>query len=55
MISSEDHILPEELNSLTRILLVRTYPLHLIIKNIKKTLTHNRNNLLSYPNEHQRQ
>ena len=38
MISSEDHILPEERNSLTRILLVCTYPLHLIIKNIKKNL-----------------
>ena len=37
----------EELNNLTRTLLARTYPLHLIIKNIKKALTHNRNNLLS--------
>ena len=47
MIISEDHILQEELSSLTRILLARTYPLHLIITNIKKALTHNRNNLLS--------
>ena len=44
---SEDHILQEELNNLTRALLAWTYPLHLIIKNIKKTLTHYRNNLLS--------
>ena len=40
MITSEDHILQEELNN-------RAYPLHLIIKNIKKALTHNRNDLLS--------
>ena len=31
----EDHILQAELNNLTRILLARAYPLHLIIKNIK--------------------
>ena len=47
MIISEDHILQEELNNLTRILLARAYPLHLIIKNIKIALTHNPNNLLS--------
>ena len=47
MIISEDHILQEKLNNLTRILLARAYPLHLIIKNIKKALTHNRNDLLS--------
>ena len=38
MIISEDHILQEELNNLTRILLARAYPLHLIIKNVKKSL-----------------
>ena len=38
MIISEDHILQAELNNLTRILLARSYPLHLIIKNIKKSL-----------------
>ena len=38
MIISEDHILQAELNNLTRILLARAYPLHLIIKNIKKNL-----------------
>ena len=43
MIISEDNILQEELNHLTRILLARAYPLHLIIKNIKKALTHSRN------------
>ena len=35
MIISEDDILQEDLNNLTRILLVRAYPLHLIIKNRK--------------------
>ena len=38
MIISEDHILQEELNNLTRILLARAYPLHLIIKKVKKSL-----------------
>ena len=47
MIISNDHIPQEELNNLTRILLARTYLLHLIIKNIKKALTHTRNHLLS--------
>ena len=47
MIIPEDHILQAELNNLTRILLARAYPLHLIIKNIKKALTHSRNYLLS--------
>ena len=46
MIISEDHILQEYLDNLTRILLARAYPLHLIIKNIKNALTYNRNNLL---------
>ena len=36
MIISEYHILQEELNSITHILLAPTYPLNLIIKNIKK-------------------
>ena len=36
MIISEDHILQEELNNVARILLARAYPLHLIIKSIKK-------------------
>ena len=52
MIISEDHILQAELNNLTRILLARAYPLHLIIKNIKKALTHNRNYLLSQRTPH---
>ena len=47
MIISEDHILQEQLNNLTRTLLARAYPQHLIIKNIKKALAHNPNNLLS--------
>ena len=47
MIISEDQILQAGLNSLTRILLARAYPLHLIIKNINKALTHSRNYLLS--------
>ena len=46
MIISEDHLPQEELNNLTRILLARAHPLHLIIKN-KKALTHNCNYLLS--------
>ena len=36
MIISEDHILQEEFNNLTHILLACTYLLHFIIKNIKK-------------------
>ena len=52
MIISEDHILEAELNNLTRILLARAYPLHLIIKNIKKALTHNCNYLLSQRTPH---
>ena len=52
MIISEDHILQAELNNLTRILLARSYPLHLIIKNIKKALTHSRNYLLSQRTPH---
>ena len=46
IIISEDHILQEELDNLTCILLAHAYPLHLIIKNIKKALTHDRNHLL---------
>ena len=45
VIISEDHILQEELNNLTRILLAPAYPLHLIIKNINKA-THSCNNLI---------
>ena len=52
MIILEDHILQAELNNLTRILLARAYPLHLIIKNIKKALTHSRNYLLSQRTPH---
>ena len=52
MIIPEDHILQAELNNLTRILLARAYPLHLIIKNIKKALTHSRNYLLSQRTPH---
>ena len=52
MIISDDHILQEELNNLTRIILARAYPLHLIIKNIKKALTHTRNLLLSQRTTH---
>ena len=52
MIISEDHILQEELNSLTRILLAGTYPLHLIIKNMKKALIHSRKYLLSQRTPH---
>ena len=37
MTLSEDHILQSAHNNLTRILLGRSYPLHLIIKNIKKS------------------
>ena len=51
MIISEDHILQAELN-LTRILLARSYPLHLIIKNIKKSFTHSCNYLLSQRTPH---
>ena len=46
MIISEYHIQQAELNNLTCILLVRAYPLHLIIKNIKKAFTHSGNYLL---------
>ena len=46
IIISDDHILQKELKNLTRILLARAYPLHLIIKNIKKALTHKRHYLL---------
>ena len=47
MIFSKDHILQEKPKNLTGILLARAYPLHLIIKNIKKALIYNRSNLLS--------
>ena len=52
MIIPEDHILQAELNNLTRILLAHVYQLQLIIKNIKKTLTHSRNYLLSQRTPH---
>ena len=52
MIISDDHILQAELSNLTGILLARSYPLHLIIKNIKKALTHSRNYLLSQRTPH---
>ena len=39
MIISEDHILLKKINNLTDILLARACPLHLAIKNIKKTLS----------------
>ena len=47
MIISEDHILEEELNNLTRILLARAYPLYTSSLKTKKALIHNRSNLLS--------
>ena len=47
MIIYEDHIFQEKLKNLTRILLVRAYPLHLIIKNFKKSLIYTRSNFLS--------
>ena len=46
MIIYEDQILQEELNNLIHILLACTYPLYLIIKNIKKILIYIRSNLL---------
>ena len=46
MIISEDHILREELNNVTRTLLLRAYPLHHIIKNIKKSYIYTRSNIL---------
>ena len=36
MIISEEHILQEDLDNITRILLARAHPLHPIIKNMKK-------------------
>ena len=47
VIISENHIPQAELNNLTSILLALLHPLHLIIKNIKKALTHSSNYLLS--------
>ena len=52
MIISKDHILKEQCNNLTGILLARTYPLHVIIKKIKKALTNSRNYLLSQRTPH---
>ena len=43
MIISEDHILQEELDNLTRSMVARAYLLHLIINNIKKALISTRN------------
>ena len=53
MIISEDLILQEELNNLTRVLLDCAYPLHLIIKNKKKPWSTTA--IICYPNEHHRQ
>ena len=50
MIISEDHIVQEDLNNILRILLARVYPLHLIIKNIKKALIRSANH--HYPKEY---
>ena len=47
MIISEDHIIQKELNNLTHILLIWAYPLHLIIKNIKKDFVYTHSRLLS--------
>ena len=52
MIISEDHILQAELNDVLCILLARAYPLHLIIKNIKKILIRSRSCLLSQRTPH---
>ena len=52
MIISEGHIRQAQLNNLTRIPLARAYPRHVIIKNIKKSLTHSRNYLLSQRTPH---
>ena len=52
MIISKDHILKEQCNNLTGILLARTYPLHVIIKKIKKALTNSPNYLLSQRTPH---
>ena len=52
MIISEGHIFQEDLNNVTRILLARAYPLHLIIKKIKKALIYTCSNLLSQRTAH---
>ena len=52
MIISENHILQEEPKNLIRILLACAYPLHFIIKNIKKPW--HITAITRYPNEHQR-
>ena len=52
MIISEDHILQEKLNNLTRNLLAHAYPLHLLIKKIKKALVSTRRNLLPQQTPH---
>ena len=46
----EDSILQAELNNLTPILLACAYPLHLIIRNIKKPWV--KAAITYYPNEH---
>ena len=51
-IISEDHILQEELNNLTHILLACAYPLNLIIKNIERAMTLSRNHLFSHQTPH---
>ena len=52
MIISKNHILKEQCNNLTGILIARTNPLHVIIKKIKKALTNSRNYLLSQRTPH---
>ena len=52
MIISKNHILKEQCNNLTGILIARTNPLHVIIKKIKKALTNSRNYLLSQQTPH---
>ena len=46
IIICDDHILQEELNNLTCILLAHAYSLHLITKNIKKSPIHTHSHLL---------
>ena len=56
MIISEDHIFQEELNNVTLNLLAHTYPLHLVINNIKNPHLHQQEAVISkdttYRNKH---
>ena len=52
LIISEDHNLQRELDNLTKTLLARDYPLHIISRNIKKALTFSRQDLLHKPRQH---